>query len=166
MSISIPTDWRRRETDDITDGEQGTSNPNLQWMIGGQGKWKTEFLPNVWYNFAYDIVRSSLPMSPDSRLTRHTGLQRQQGRPIRFHRCRSAQGDDCAAIRLHLFGSSARDAFVHPSLTTLQNGADWHLGVLRLPRAGYTDTAAEDWYFSGVYVESGPITASISGPSG
>ncbi len=43
------------------------------------------------------------------------------------------------------------------------NGADWHLGVLELPRSGYSD-ATEDFFFSGVFVESGPITTAIGGP--
>lgn len=37
-------------------GESGTSNTNLQWMVGGQGKWKTEWKAGVWYNVAYEIV--------------------------------------------------------------------------------------------------------------
>ncbi|KAJ6477372.1 carbohydrate-binding module family 1 protein [Mycena vitilis] len=37
------------------------------------------------------------------------------------------------------------------------NSEDWHLGVLRLINGSST----EDWYFSGVYIESGPITTSI-----
>ncbi|PSR77661.1 hypothetical protein BD289DRAFT_377636 [Coniella lustricola] len=45
------------------------------------------------------------------------------------------------------------------------NGQDWHLGVLELPRGGYTDTD-ENLYFSGVYIESGSITTSVSGPGG
>lgn len=49
--------------------------------------------------------------------------------------------------------------------STSSNGADWHLGVLELPRDGYTDTD-EDLYFSGVYVESGSLTTSVSGPDG
>ncbi|KAF2088680.1 glycoside hydrolase family 131 protein, partial [Saccharata proteae CBS 121410] len=47
---------------------------------------------------------------------------------------------------------------------TSSNGADWHLGVLRLTRDGYTSDAAEDWFFSGVYVESGELTTSVTGP--
>ncbi|KAH9884559.1 hypothetical protein F4778DRAFT_787667 [Xylariomycetidae sp. FL2044] len=47
--------------------------------------------------------------------------------------------------------------------STSSNGADWHLGVLELPRSGYSDTT-EDFYFSGVYVESGSITTAIGGP--
>ncbi|KAI1078924.1 hypothetical protein F5B20DRAFT_546680 [Whalleya microplaca] len=43
------------------------------------------------------------------------------------------------------------------------NGADWHLGVLELPRDGYADEV-EDLYFSGIYIESGSITTSVSGP--
>ncbi|KAF5360863.1 hypothetical protein D9756_004690 [Leucocoprinus leucothites] len=47
--------------------------------------------------------------------------------------------------------------------STSTNSADWHLGVLRL----ITNQTPEDWYFSGVYVENGPITTAIgSGSSG
>ncbi len=49
------------------------------------------------------------------------------------------------------------------SASASSNGADWHLGVLELPRSGYSD-ANEDYYFSGVYIESGPITTTIGGP--
>ncbi|KAH8820909.1 carbohydrate-binding module family 1 protein [Xylogone sp. PMI_703] len=49
------------------------------------------------------------------------------------------------------------------SVSTSSNGADWHLGVLELQNAGHADTN-EDYYFSGVYIESGPITTSVSGP--
>ena len=37
-------------------GEQGTSNPNLQFMVSQKSLWKTEWLPNVWHNIAYEIV--------------------------------------------------------------------------------------------------------------
>lgn len=43
------------------------------------------------------------------------------------------------------------------------NGADWHIGVLRLPNGG-TNAAAEDYFWSGIYIESGSITTSIAGP--
>ncbi|KAK6843732.1 hypothetical protein PG987_004592 [Apiospora arundinis] len=36
-------------------GEQGTSNPNLQFMISQQSKWKTEWKAEVWHNVAYEI---------------------------------------------------------------------------------------------------------------
>jgi hypothetical protein len=49
------------------------------------------------------------------------------------------------------------------SASTSSNGADWHVGVLELPRSGYAD-ADEDYYWSGVYIESGSITTSIAGP--
>ncbi|KAJ7459912.1 hypothetical protein FB451DRAFT_565400 [Mycena latifolia] len=41
--------------------------------------------------------------------------------------------------------------------STSTNSADWHLGVLRLVNGG----TPEDWYFSGVYIENGPITTSV-----
>lgn len=50
------------------------------------------------------------------------------------------------------------------SASTSSNGADWHLGVLELPRDGYPD-ANEDFYFSGVYIESGSLTKTVAGPA-
>ncbi|KAG7294570.1 hypothetical protein NEMBOFW57_004646 [Staphylotrichum longicolle] len=44
-----------------------------------------------------------------------------------------------------------------------QQRADWHVGVLELPRSGYPDSD-EDYYWSGVYIESGSITTSVAGP--
>ncbi|KAJ7288265.1 hypothetical protein C8J57DRAFT_511317 [Mycena rebaudengoi] len=41
--------------------------------------------------------------------------------------------------------------------STSTNSADWHLGVLRLVNGG----GPEDWFFSGVYIENGPITTSV-----
>jgi hypothetical protein len=38
-------------------GESGTSNTNLQWMVGGQSKWKVELKADEWHNVAYEIVR-------------------------------------------------------------------------------------------------------------
>lgn len=49
--------------------------------------------------------------------------------------------------------------------TTQSDGKDWHLGVLRLP--GANDAAgAEDWFFSGVYIESGDLTTSVNTAGG
>ncbi|RDI79762.1 hypothetical protein Vi05172_g10334 [Venturia inaequalis] len=46
--------------------------------------------------------------------------------------------------------------------STSSNGRDFHLGGLKLPATG---TGQEDWYFSGVYIESSPITKELSGPA-
>ncbi|KAI0601067.1 carbohydrate-binding module family 1 protein [Biscogniauxia sp. FL1348] len=51
------------------------------------------------------------------------------------------------------------------SVSASSNGADWHLGVLELPRDGYADTD-EDLFFSGIYIESDSITTSVAGPGG
>lgn len=51
------------------------------------------------------------------------------------------------------------------SVSASSNGEDWHLGVLELPVSGVADTT-EDYYFSGVYVESGSLTTSVAGPGG
>jgi hypothetical protein len=64
----------------------------------------------------------------------------------------------------HSTGSDALTRVIAPtSASTSSNGADWHVGVLELPRSGYSDTT-EDYYWSGVYIESGSITTSVSGP--
>ncbi|KAG6857149.1 hypothetical protein H0H87_008719 [Tephrocybe sp. NHM501043] len=54
-------------------------------------------------------------------------------------------------------GSALTKVVSNIAASTSTNSADWHLGVLRIITAADT----EDWYFSGVYVESGPITTSI-----
>ncbi|PSN60460.1 hypothetical protein BS50DRAFT_564183 [Corynespora cassiicola Philippines] len=66
----------------------------------------------------------------------------------------------------HSTGSDALTQAAGPfDASTSSNGADWHLGVLRLP--GSNDgPGAEDWYFSGVYVESGELTTSVNTPGG
>ena len=65
----------------------------------------------------------------------------------------------------HSTGSDALKLTVSPvSASTSSNGADWHLGVLELPRSGYSDSN-EDFYFSGVYVETGSITTTIGSGS-
>ncbi|KAI1771271.1 hypothetical protein F4818DRAFT_445294 [Hypoxylon cercidicola] len=110
-------------------GEQGTDNPNLQFMISQNSKWKTEWKPEVWHNVAFEIDFSS--------------------NKVGFW---------------HSEGASPLTQVVAPvSASTSSNGADWHLGVLELPRSGYSD-GVEDFYFSGVYIESGTLTTAIGGP--
>ncbi|KAH7388825.1 hypothetical protein BKA66DRAFT_527383 [Pyrenochaeta sp. MPI-SDFR-AT-0127] len=66
----------------------------------------------------------------------------------------------------HSTGSSALTKTAGPfTASTSSNGADWHLGVLRLP--GSNDgPGAEDWFFSGVYIESGELTTSVNTAGG
>ncbi|SPQ22561.1 0900f49a-8583-4c98-8e61-6bba1cf3032c [Thermothielavioides terrestris] len=61
-------------------------------------------------------------------------------------------------------GDPLKQVVAPVSASTSSNGADWHLGVLELPRSGYAD-ATEDFYFSGVYIEDGTITTTIGGPA-
>jgi hypothetical protein len=64
----------------------------------------------------------------------------------------------------HSTGSDPLTRVVAPvSASTSSNGADWHVGVLELPRDGYPDST-EDYYWSGVYIESGDLTTSVAGP--
>ncbi|GME53070.1 carbohydrate-binding module family 1 protein [Neofusicoccum parvum] len=64
----------------------------------------------------------------------------------------------------HSTGSDELTKVAGPvSVSASSNGADWHLGVLRLNAA--TDATAEDWYFSGVYIESGDLTTSVGSGS-
>ena len=63
----------------------------------------------------------------------------------------------------HSTGAAALEKIAGPvAASTDSNGADWHLGVLRLTNDG----SQEDWNFSGVYIESGDITTSIVSPGG
>ncbi|KAI3398739.1 hypothetical protein diail_8606 [Diaporthe ilicicola] len=111
-------------------GEAATSDPNLQWMVGGVSKWSTNFTAGVWHNVAYEID-----------FTANT---------VGFW---------------HSTGSDPLVLTVSPvSASTSSNGADWHLGALELPRSGYSDTN-EDFYFSGVYVETGSLTTTIGSGS-
>ncbi|KAJ5306990.1 hypothetical protein N7508_006005 [Penicillium antarcticum] len=49
------------------------------------------------------------------------------------------------------------------SASASTNSADWHIGELRLDNGG-SDSAAEDWFWSGIFVEKAPITADVAGP--
>ncbi|KAF4923502.1 hypothetical protein CGCVW01_v004684 [Colletotrichum viniferum] len=65
----------------------------------------------------------------------------------------------------HSTGSDALKQIVAPvKASASSNGADWHVGVLELPRDGYPDET-EDFYFSGVYIEDGDITTAVGSGS-
>ena len=51
------------------------------------------------------------------------------------------------------------------SVAASSDGEDWHVGALELPMSSMP-SATEDFYFSGVYIESGSLTTSVSGPGG
>ncbi|KAH7400041.1 hypothetical protein BKA64DRAFT_722834 [Cadophora sp. MPI-SDFR-AT-0126] len=80
-----------------------------------------------------------------------------------------AFGIDFGASSVTFYHSTGADPLVQTagpvSTSTSSNGADWHLGVLRLPKSGVSDGGAEDWYYSGVYIESGTLTTSVAGPA-
>ncbi|TGO90291.1 hypothetical protein BPOR_0070g00030 [Botrytis porri] len=80
-----------------------------------------------------------------------------------------AYGIDFSAGSVEFYHSTGSDALTLTvpavSVSASSNGADWHLGVLELPVTGQTD-GTEDFYFSGVYIESGSLTTSIAGPGG
>ncbi|PYH48705.1 glycoside hydrolase family 131 protein [Aspergillus saccharolyticus JOP 1030-1] len=62
-------------------------------------------------------------------------------------------------------GSDPLTEVVSPvSASASSNSADWHVGELRLPNGGSND-AAEDWYWSGIYIEEAPITKEIGSGS-
>lgn len=46
--------------------------------------------------------------------------------------------------------------------STSTNSADWHIGELRLDNGG-KDSAAEDFYWSGIFIERTPITTQMPG---
>ncbi|KAH7155466.1 hypothetical protein B0J13DRAFT_226830 [Dactylonectria estremocensis] len=73
---------------------------------------------------------------------------------------------DASTVGLwHSTGASDLKQVVAPvTADTSSNGADWHVGVLELANGDADET--EDFYFSGVYIEDGDITTSVSGPGG
>lgn len=44
-------------------GQAGEENVNLQFMVGQQGLWETEWVADVWHNIAYEIVSFFFPFS-------------------------------------------------------------------------------------------------------
>ncbi|KAF7933788.1 uncharacterized protein EAE98_003497 [Botrytis deweyae] len=80
-----------------------------------------------------------------------------------------AYGIDFSAGSVEFYHSTGSDPLTLTvpavSVSASSNGADWHLGVLELPVTGQTD-GTEDFYFSGVYIESGSLTTSVAGPGG
>ncbi|KAM0147193.1 hypothetical protein ACHAQE_010385 [Botrytis cinerea] len=80
-----------------------------------------------------------------------------------------AYGIDFSAGSVEFYHSTGSDALTLTvpavKVSASSNGADWHLGVLELPVTGQTD-GTEDFYFSGVYIESGSLTTSVAGPGG
>ncbi|APA11531.1 hypothetical protein sscle_08g063010 [Sclerotinia sclerotiorum 1980 UF-70] len=80
-----------------------------------------------------------------------------------------AYGIDFSAGSVEFYHSTGSDPLTLTvpavSVSASSNGADWHLGVLELPVSGQAD-GTEDFYFSGVYIESGSLTTSVAGPGG
>ncbi|PYI34968.1 hypothetical protein BP00DRAFT_335582 [Aspergillus indologenus CBS 114.80] len=63
-------------------------------------------------------------------------------------------------------GSDPLTEVVSPvSASASSNSADWHVGELRLPGSGASNDAAEDWFWSGIYIEESPITKEIGSGS-
>lgn len=87
-------------------GESGTSNTNLQWMVGGQSKWKVELVADVWHNVAYEIVRSSRfpPVAKWQSLTSSpVGFLRQHGGFLAFDWIGPADQDCGPLLDEHVF---------------------------------------------------------------
>lgn len=60
-------------------------------------------------------------------------------------------------------GSEALTQVVKPVSASAQtNSQDWHIGELRLDNG--EKGGAEDWFWSGIYIEKGEITKAIAGP--
>jgi hypothetical protein len=72
-----------------------------------------------------------------------------------------AYGIDFDASTVEFFHSTGGDKLVSKAgpmkASVSSNGADWHVGVLKFSKT------KEDWFFSGVYIEDGELTASVGG---
>ena len=141
-------------------GGPGNSDGKLHWYISGRSAWSTPFSPNVWHNCAYEIVRgcSTVGRSPDLTLPE---FLESGSLLLAFDRRRAPEASNAARESGRVFGGLGN--LTSFDSNGLQDGKDFHVGVLRLPGAG--SNGKEDWYFSGVYIESGPITTAVSGPS-
>jgi len=124
----------------------GATPDNLVWMVGGVEKWDTLFTADTWFNFAYDI---------DVRLVIHH---------LSYLTCDLILQFSSSTVGLwaSIDSNPLTKVVQNIAASTFTNSADWHLGVLRI----VTNQTPEDWYFSGVYVESGPVTTSIGSGSG
>lgn len=73
---------------------------------------------------------------------------------------------DFDAQTVGLWASNASDPLTQVSsgnrASTSTNSADWHIGELRLNNGG-EDSAAEDFYWSGIFIERAPITTQVAG---
>jgi hypothetical protein len=81
-------------------GESGTSNTNLQWMVGGQSKWKVELVADVWHNVAYEIVCTS-PSLHTLELTRNVELLFWNRHLLALYRRRSTYQDCWSVLYEH-----------------------------------------------------------------
>ncbi|GIJ92119.1 hypothetical protein Asppvi_011095 [Aspergillus pseudoviridinutans] len=99
--------------------------------------------------------------------TTHWSVQLEPGNWYNF-----AYDIDFASQKVGLWASNGSDPLIEVvspvSASTSTNSADWHVGQLRLPNGGASNSAAEDWFWSGIYVEQAPITTKIgsAGSSG
>lgn len=73
---------------------------------------------------------------------------------------------DFDAQTVGLWASNASDPVAQVSsgncASTSTNSADWHIGELRLNNGG-ENSAAEDFYWSGIFIERAPITTQVAG---
>ncbi len=112
-------------------------------MVTGARQWGTPFTADTWFNFAYEI----------------------NVRPTPFKTCVSATANNnieqFSANTVGLWASTGASPLTkvvnNVSASTSTNSADFHVGVLRIVQGN----PPEDWYISGVYVESGDITTAI-----
>lgn len=100
----------------------------------------------VWHNVTYEIVR--VPEFLESFF--RTDCRKVFGTSVAFWH---STGSDPLTLTVSAVSASASS-----------NGSDWHLGVLELPVSGQADST-EDFYFSGVYIESGSLTKTVAGPA-
>jgi hypothetical protein len=133
----------------LISGEQGTNDMKVQWTANGVSHWSTIFRPSR-LNYEQGWLRCLIRLFM-------LGIWHNIAYGIDF--------DSGSVTFYHSTGGNSLSKAAGPiKVSASSNGADWHLGVLRLPSSiGRTDSAPEDWHFSGVYVENDKLTTSISG---
>ncbi|KAL0632611.1 hypothetical protein Q9L58_008501 [Maublancomyces gigas] len=140
----------------------GTNSPNPAY------EHQVNFFESHFTEMKYGWINGNASPAPDNNLRWFVGGQSKWNVdwvPDVWHNFAYDINFSSGTVTLwHSTGSAALTQVAGPfSASTSTNSADWHLGVLRLPnRSGGTNAqGAEDWYYSGVYVESGTINTSV-----
>lgn len=137
-------------------GVGGTTN--LQWFAGGSSRWSTPWTAGTWCEFCQRPVCCQPADQPSDNFAYEINVRSTRAL-FDYDMCSPSPqfSSNTAALWASTGGAALTKVTSNISVTVSTNSADWHLGVLRVQGSGVTS----DFYFSGVYIESGSITTAI-----